>query len=332
MRRFEMVQSTTETTTSHAGLALVGRALAMSGPRQGTSPDPAAPRHRARRLRQELRRPLVHGKKRFRRHREQAQRHFLHYRTWHRAGAVGAEPQAALRRARRGHDPPRRCRLDGLIAATQAPVTPIVLRYGTRLSAKKRKYVALDIDVFPMDNSGTKKEWRQLHLQGFRRLRAARGLSWRGRLVSRLRAQARKPARAEGVRLFSRAGRAARLSASRGTGSSVGSIPATMRPRAAPGSRPKALISSSNGTRASRISRPGSSARRSTPSGAPRARASASASSRRRSRRRSAASTGSFRRVVRVTERTSRPAWAALARAPDHGRGLVDDVGRGRVS
>ena len=31
MRRFEMVQSTTETTTSHAGLALVGRALAMTG-------------------------------------------------------------------------------------------------------------------------------------------------------------------------------------------------------------------------------------------------------------------------------------------------------------
>ena len=31
MRRFEMVQSTTETTTSHAGLALVGRGLAMTG-------------------------------------------------------------------------------------------------------------------------------------------------------------------------------------------------------------------------------------------------------------------------------------------------------------
>ena len=31
MRRFEIVQSTTETTTSHAGLALVGRGLAMTG-------------------------------------------------------------------------------------------------------------------------------------------------------------------------------------------------------------------------------------------------------------------------------------------------------------
>ena len=44
------------------------------------------------------------------------------------------------------------------LLAVGAPITPIVLEYGTSLRANKVKYVVLDMDVFPMDNSGTKKE------------------------------------------------------------------------------------------------------------------------------------------------------------------------------
>jgi len=44
------------------------------------------------------------------------------------------------------------------IANTRAPITPIILRYGTSRPPIKRKYVPLDMDVFPMDNSGSKKE------------------------------------------------------------------------------------------------------------------------------------------------------------------------------
>ena len=167
MRRFEMVQSTTETTTSHAGLALVGRALAMTG------------------LDKELRQiPLRHGiahadcvksyvgllctgKSDFDAIENKRNDTFF-------ITALGIErvPSApSLRQRFDEHAEAMIPHVDAastdFIAATQAPVTPIVLRYGTRLSAKKRKYVALDIDVFPMDNSGTKKEGVSYTYKGF---------------------------------------------------------------------------------------------------------------------------------------------------------------------
>jgi len=167
MRRFEMVQSTTETTTSHAGLALVGRGLAMTG------------------LDRELRQiPLRHGiahadcvksyvgllctgKSDFDAIENKRNDTFF-------ITALGIErvPSApSLRQRFDEHAEAMIPHVDAastdFIAATQAPVTPIVLRYGTRLSAKKRKYVALDIDVFPMDNSGTKKEGVSYTYKGF---------------------------------------------------------------------------------------------------------------------------------------------------------------------
>jgi hypothetical protein len=48
-----------------------------------------------------------------------------------------------------------------------ATVTPLVIRSGAALGAAKRKYVALDIDVFPMNNSGTKKEGVGYTYKGF---------------------------------------------------------------------------------------------------------------------------------------------------------------------
>jgi len=56
--------------------------------------------------------------------------------------------------------------IDFLLAAG-APITPIVLKYGTSLRAEKSKYVVLDMDVFPMDNSGTKKEGVSYTYKGF---------------------------------------------------------------------------------------------------------------------------------------------------------------------
>ena len=48
-----------------------------------------------------------------------------------------------------------------------ATVTPIVMRFGTSPRAIKLKYVPLDIDVFPMGNSGSKKEGVSYTYKGF---------------------------------------------------------------------------------------------------------------------------------------------------------------------
>ena len=48
-----------------------------------------------------------------------------------------------------------------------ATVTPIVMRFGTSPRAIKLKYVPLDIDVFPMDNSGSKREGVSYTYKGF---------------------------------------------------------------------------------------------------------------------------------------------------------------------
>ena len=48
-----------------------------------------------------------------------------------------------------------------------APLTPIVLEHGTCLWQMKLRLVPLDMDVFPMDNSGTKKEGVSSTYKGF---------------------------------------------------------------------------------------------------------------------------------------------------------------------
>ena len=48
-----------------------------------------------------------------------------------------------------------------------ATVTPITITYGTCLSRVKLRYVPLDMDVFPMDNSKTKKEGVGYTYKGF---------------------------------------------------------------------------------------------------------------------------------------------------------------------
>jgi hypothetical protein len=53
------------------------------------------------------------------------------------------------------------------IAGVGASLTPIAFKSGAALKARKRKYVALDIDVFPMDNSRTKKEGVSYTYKGF---------------------------------------------------------------------------------------------------------------------------------------------------------------------
>ncbi len=53
------------------------------------------------------------------------------------------------------------------LANIRAPVTSIVIPYGTGPRAPKHKYVVLDIDVFPMDNSGTKKEGVSYTYKGY---------------------------------------------------------------------------------------------------------------------------------------------------------------------
>ena len=53
------------------------------------------------------------------------------------------------------------------LAVVGAPVTPIAIRQGTARGAAKCKFTALDIDVFPMDNSNTKKEAVSYTYKGF---------------------------------------------------------------------------------------------------------------------------------------------------------------------
>ena len=53
------------------------------------------------------------------------------------------------------------------IGSVGATVTPIVIVQGTCLARRKLRLVPLDMDVFPMDNSGTKKEGVSYTYKGF---------------------------------------------------------------------------------------------------------------------------------------------------------------------
>ena len=167
MRRFEIVRCNTDTLTSHSGLALVGRALGHT------------------RLDRDLAMiPLRHGIA----HADcvksyvgllctarsdfdaiENRREDTFFKT-----ALDVEKVPSAPSLRQRFDEHASAMIGFVDAASTdflrhagAPVTPIMLRYGTSLCAVKHKYVVLDIDVFPMDNSKTKKEGVGYTYKGF---------------------------------------------------------------------------------------------------------------------------------------------------------------------
>ena len=158
MRRFEIVQSATGTMTSHSGLALVGRAIEHTRLSQelGTIP---------------LRHGIAHadcvksyvgllctGKSDF--DAIENKRNDAFFKT-----ALGVEKVPSSPSLRQRFDEHAEAMISlvdnastDFIANVGATVTPIVITYGTSLRRVKLKYAPLDMDVFPMDNSSSKKE------------------------------------------------------------------------------------------------------------------------------------------------------------------------------
>jgi hypothetical protein len=167
MRSFEIVQSDTDTTTSHAGLAIVGRALGLTRLRPDLDAIP-------------LRHGIAHadcvtsyvgllatGKSDFDAIENRRNDAFF-------ATALGIEkvPSApSLRQRFDEHADAMIACVDkasvAFIGSVGATVTPIVISQGTWLARRTLKLTPLDIDVFPMDNSGTKKEGVSYTYKGF---------------------------------------------------------------------------------------------------------------------------------------------------------------------
>ena len=167
MRRFEIVRSDTDTLTSHSGLALVGRALGHTRLERDLAMIP-------------LRHGIPHA---------DCVKSYVGLLSTAKSDFDAIENRredaffrAALDVEKVPSAPSLRQRFDehasamipivdaaatDFIASVGAPVTPIMIRYGTSLHAVKHKYVVLDIDVFPMDNSGTKKEGVGYTYKGF---------------------------------------------------------------------------------------------------------------------------------------------------------------------
>jgi hypothetical protein len=167
MRRFEIVQSATDTTTSHSGLALVGRALGLTrlGPDLDTIP---------------LRHGIAHA---------DCVKSYIGLLCTGKSDFDAIENRrndaffsAALGIAKVPSAPSLRQRLDSqaeamiphidtaspaFIGNVGASVTPIVIARETYRSGRKMRLTPLDIDVFPMDNSGTKKEGVSYTYKGF---------------------------------------------------------------------------------------------------------------------------------------------------------------------
>ena len=167
MRSFEIVQSSTDTITSHAGLALVGRALGQTGLAKGLDRIP-------------LRHGIAHadcvksyvgllctGKSDFDAVENRRADHF--FKTALGLAKVPSAP--SLRQRFDEHAEAMIPHVDdaaiAFIGSVGAPVTPILVRYGSSLRPLKRRYAPLDIDVFPMDNSGTRKEGVGYTYKGF---------------------------------------------------------------------------------------------------------------------------------------------------------------------
>jgi len=167
MRRFNLVPSDTDLLTSHSGLALVGRALEHTQLDRDLATIP-------------LRHGIAHAdcvksyvgllctaKSDFEAVENRRTDDFF-------KTALGVAKVPSASRLRQRFDNWANAMLPivdaasiDFIANISAPVTPIVLRYGTSLRAAKHTYVPLDIDVFPMDNSGTKKEGVSYTYKGF---------------------------------------------------------------------------------------------------------------------------------------------------------------------
>lgn len=168
MRSFEIVQSETDTTTSHSGLALVGRALGLT--RLGADLDDNIP----------LRHGIAHsdcivgyvgllctGKSDF--DAIENRREDAFFKTALGIAKVASAP--SLRQRFDEHASTMIPHVDkastDFIASVGATVSPIVIEQGTCLARRKLKLTPLDIDVFPMDNSGTKKEGVSWTYKGF---------------------------------------------------------------------------------------------------------------------------------------------------------------------
>ena len=167
MRRFNIMRSDTDSLTSHSGLALVGRALghthldgdlATIGLRHGIAHADCVKSYVG---------LLSTGKSDF--DAIENRRDDAFFKTALGIAKVPSAPSLRQRFDERASAmiPIIDAASIDFIANIGAPVTPIVLRYGTSLRAAKHKYVALDIDVFPMDNSGTKKEGVSYTYKGF---------------------------------------------------------------------------------------------------------------------------------------------------------------------
>jgi hypothetical protein len=167
MRSFEIVRSSRDTITSHAGLALVGRALDQTGLAKDLDRIP-------------LRHGIAHadcvksyvgllctGKSDF--DAVENRRADQFFKTALGLAKVPSAP--SLRQRFDEHAEAMIPHVDdaaiAFIGSVGAPVTPILLKYGSSLRPVKRRYAPLDIDVFPMDNSGTRKEGVGYTYKGF---------------------------------------------------------------------------------------------------------------------------------------------------------------------
>lgn len=167
MRRFAMVQSDTATLTSHAGLALVGQALRHTRLDRDLAAVP-------------LRHGIAHadcvksyvgllatGKSDFDAIENRRRDEF--FKTSLGLAQVPSAPSLRQRfddRAEAFMAPVDAAAVD-FIANVGAPVTPLVVKWGSSLRPQKQKFVAFDIDVTPMDNSRTKKEGVGWTYKGF---------------------------------------------------------------------------------------------------------------------------------------------------------------------
>jgi hypothetical protein len=167
MRSFEIVQSDTDTTTSHSGLAIVGRALGRT--RLGPDLDQIPLRHgiaHADCIKSYVG-LLCTGKSDF--DAIENRRNDAFFATALDIGKVPSAP--SLRQRFDEHATAMIPHVDeaspAFIGNVGATVTPIVIVEGTCLARRKLRLTPLDIDVFPMDNSGTKKEGVSYTYKGF---------------------------------------------------------------------------------------------------------------------------------------------------------------------
>ncbi len=256
MRRFELVRSYTDHLTSQSGLALVGRALGHTYLDRDLATIP-------------LRHGIAHSdcvksyvgllctaKSDF--EAVEIRRKDAFFKT-----ALGVKKVPSASRLRQRFDERANAMLPIIDAASidfianiGAPVTPTALAYGTSLRAVKHKYVVLDIDVFPMDNSGTKKEGVSYTYKGFNGYAPlAAYLGEEGWCLACECALAARMARKNSSISWNGSCRAP--GGSRGTVCLPVSTADMMPPTIVPGLQSRMLISSSSGTHADRALKPG---------------------------------------------------------------------------